>query len=406
MQRFTYQIRDGAGASQTGVLTAGDLTEASRMLRRDGKTIVLLAADTEVEVQPKGFTFGIKRKVKRDDVIFFATQLAVMVDTGVPIAEALDCIAQGTDNLALKETVTDLSNQVKSGVEFSKALESYPRVFSRLFVALMRASEASGTMGTMLQRLSEYLEQERDTRKKVKGALTYPVCMLGFCILVVTGLLLFVLPRFEKIYAGKGELLPLPTRILLGLSGGIVHNWPIILAVLVAAVAGIYFFARSTAGKIFFDDLRLRLPVIGTMTRKACLARSLRTMATMITTGVSILEGLQLTADVAGNYFYSKMWTDIGKGAEEGQGLSQQLIGNKLVSGSITQMISAGERTGQLGPVMNRAAGFCENDLRIAVKTSTDMIEPIMIVVMGAIVGGIAMSMLLPIFSISRVMAR
>jgi type IV pilus assembly protein PilC len=405
MQRFTYQIRDGSGASQTGALTAGDLAEASRMLRRDGKTIVSLAVDAEASVQPQGFSFGGKRKVKRDDVIFFATQLAVMVDTGVPIAEALDCIAQGADNIALKETVTDLSNQVKSGVEFSKALESYPKVFNRLFVALMRASEASGTMGTMLQRLSEYLEQDRDTRKKVKGAMTYPVCMLSFCILVVIGLLVFVLPRFEKIYAGKGAVLPLPTRILLGLSGGIVHYWPIILAVVGATVAGIYFFARSPAGKIFFDDLRLRLPVIGPMTRKACLVRSLRTMATMVTTGVSILDGLQLTAEVAGNYFYSKMWTDIGKGAEEGMGLSQQLTGYNLVPAPITQIIAAGERTGQLGPVMNRAAGFCENDLRIAIKTSTDMIEPIMIVVMGAIVGGIAMSLLLPIFSISRVMA-
>jgi type IV pilus assembly protein PilC len=406
MQRFIYQTRDGGGASQSGVLTANDLAEASRMLRREGKTIVSLVRGDEGESAQQGFGLGGRKKVKRDDVIFFASQLAVMVDAGVPVADALDCIAAGTKDQGLKETVEDLSNQVKGGVEFSAALDSHPRAFSKLFVALMRASEASGTMGSMLQRLSEYLEQDRDTRKKIKGAMTYPVCMLCFCVLVVTGLLIFVLPRFQKIYAGKGALLPLPTRILLGLSGGIIAYWPFILGGLVIMGAGIYLFARSRQGRIFLDRLRINLPIVGPMARKACLTRSLRTMATMVSTGVSILEGLQLTAEVSGNYFYANMWTELAKGAEEGLSLSQQLTGYELVPAPITQVIAAGERTGQLAPVMNRAAGFCENDLRTAVKAATDMVEPIMIVVMGAIVGGIAMSLLLPIFTISRVMAR
>jgi type IV pilus assembly protein PilC len=329
-----------------------------------------------------------------------------MVDTGVPLADALDCIAQGTKDQGLKGTVQDLSIQVKGGVEFSAALDSHPKAFGKLFVALMKASEASGTMGSMLQRLSEYLEQDRDTRKKIKGAMTYPVCMLSFCVLVVVGLLVFVLPRFEKIYAGKGALLPLPTRILLGLSGGIVAHWPFILAGLVMIGAGVYLFARSPRGRVFFDRMRIGLPIVGPMVRKACLARSLRTMATMVSTGVSILEGLQLTAEVSGNYYYSKMWTELGKGAEEGLSLWQQLTRYELVPAPITQIIAAGERTGQLGLVMNRAAGFCENDMRVAIKTATDMIEPIMIVVMGAIVGGIAMSLLLPIFTVSRLIAR
>jgi type IV pilus assembly protein PilC len=405
MQRFVYQTRDGSGGSQTGLLTAGDVAEASRMLRRDGKTIVSLVAQDSDEAEVQGLAIGGKKKVRRDDVIFFAAQLAVMVDTGVPVADALDCIAQGAEHPGLKATVQDLSSQVKSGVEFSAALESHPKVFNKLFVALMRASEASGTMGSMLQRLSEYLEQDRDTRKKIKGAMTYPICMLSFCILVVTGLLIFVLPRFEKIYAGKGALLPLPTRMLLGLSGGIIAYWPFILCGVLTVVTGIYFFARSPTGRIFFDRLRIKMPIIGPMVRKACLTRSLRTMSTMVTTGVSILDGLQLTAEVSGNHFYARMWTELGKGAEEGLSLSQQLSNYDLVPGSIAQMIAAGERTGQLGPVMNRAAGFCENDMRVAIKTTTDMIEPIMIVVMGFIVGGIAMSLLLPIFSVSRLMA-
>ncbi|MFA6133698.1 MAG: type II secretion system F family protein [Phycisphaerae bacterium] len=403
--RFKFQARDNAGQSVAGVLTANDLADASRLLRRDGKTIVALAPEGRQQIKAKARCAGGKMKVKKDDVIFFCSQLAVMVDTGVPLSDSLDSIVQGSSPGGMRDVICDISEQVKGGSDFSGALEKHPRVFNKLFVAMVRASEASGMLGTMLQRVSEYLEQDRDVRKRVKGAMIYPACMLGFCVLVVTALLVFVLPRFEKIYAGKGAVLPLPTRILLGASNGLVNYWPVVVVGLAGIGCGIYYLQKTPRGQLALDDIRLKLPVIGPMIRKACMARSLRTLATMINTGVSMLDALNLTAEVAGNHYFSLMWRQTAGKVEEGASLTDELQNAPLMPQPITQMIAAGERTGQLGTVMNRAAGFCESELKVSIKTVTDMMEPIMIIVMGLIVGGVAISLLLPIFSMSKIMA-
>ncbi|NLW87355.1 MAG: type II secretion system F family protein [Planctomycetes bacterium] len=359
------------------------------------------------EASPSAAVYAPRpKKVKQDDVIFITTQLAVMIDTGVPLTEALDSIADQTDHTGVKAMISDISNQVKAGVEFSAALEAYPKAFGKLFVALMKASEASGTMGEMLIRGSDYMQQERETRKRVLGAMIYPVCMLSFCMLVVVALLIFVLPRFEKIYAGKDAILPAPTRFLLGLSNSLVTYWPLILGVLAVVIGGGVYYFRTSGGRLIADKLRLTLPLFGGMYRKASLARSLRTMATMVSTGVSMLDGLLITAQSSGNLLYEKLWLDLCDSVKEGSSLSDELAKCDLVPRTITQMISAGERTGRLGDVMVRIAVFCEDDLKVAVKTITTMIEPVMIIVMGLLVGGIAMALLLPVFSVSKIMAK
>lgn len=402
MGTFAYQVRSSNGRFEAGAIVADSLDEALRMLRADGKTIVSLQPGRSGASALR----GPKKKVKHEDVIFFATQLAVMVDTGVTLPEALDAIAEQTEHTGLRAMVSELSSDVKSGVEFSASLEKHPKVFGRLFVALMRASEISGTMGQMLQRVSEYMEQERETRKRIKGAMTYPVCMLSFSVLVVMGLLIFVLPRFEKIYEGKGAMLPLPTRVLLTLSSVIIGYWPFILGGLVMLVVGGYMYFRSPSGCILLDKVRISMPVIGGVYRKAYLARSLRAMATMVSTGVSVLDGLAITAQVAGNRFYGAVWESMARGVEQGAPLSEGLFQSDLIPPAIAQMVSAGERTGRLGMVMNRVAGFCEDDLKVSVRTLTSLIEPAMIIVMGLMIGGIAMALLLPVFRISKVLSQ
>jgi len=341
-------------------------------------------------------------KVKRDEVIFFTSQLAVMIETGVTISEAMDAIADQTKEPVFKAIVSDLSAQVKAGVEFSASLEKYPRVFTRMFVALMRASEASGQMATMLRRASDYMSQERETLKKIRGAMIYPICMLVFCTLVVIALLIFILPRFEKIYSGKGAVLPLPTRMLLGLSHGLTDYLYLILPATIGAIVGLAFFAKSESGKRFMDTVRIRLPMIGVMYRKAYLARGLRTLGTMISTGVALLEGLEITSRIAGNRHFEAIWDSVAQQAREGGSITDELTKHSLVPGTVTQMIAAGERTGQLANVMNRVADFCEEDVKIAVKSVTALVEPFMIIVMGIIIGGIAMALLLPVFSMSK----
>lgn len=402
MPKYAYQVRTGAGKIDAGVLTAADAMEASRILRKEGGVVVGLREDNAV---PAVAAVTGNKKVGQDDVIYFATQMSVMVDTGVPLAEALDAISEQSDHSGMKKMIGDISGQVKGGVEFSKALEQYPKCFSQLFISLMKASEASGTMGSMLGRICDYMVDERETRKRIKGAMIYPASMMVFCVLVVTALLVFVLPKFAKIYEAKGAALPLPTHILMSLSQGIIDHWQFVLGSLGAAAVGSWLFLRTPGGKIAMDAVKIRIPLLGPMCRKSCIARSLRTMATMVSTGVNMLEGLQITAEVAGNHFYKKIWKDVAEKIKEGSSVSEELYGCKLIPRTITQMIAAGERTGKLEKVMNRVAEFCEADLKVAIKSLTSMIEPIMIIVMGLIVGGIAMALLLPIFSIAKVVA-
>jgi len=336
--------------------------------------------------------------------MFFTAQLAVMVDTGVTLADALDAIGDQVTDPVFKAIVNDLSGQVKAGVAFSTALEKYPRAFNELFVALMRASEASGTMAMMLQRASDYLSQQRETVRRIRGAMVYPICMLSFCALVVTGMLVFVLPRFERIYAGKGAVLPAPTRALLALSHGLVGYWYLALLALAGAVAGLYLFFRSPSGKEFLDTFRIRVPIIGRMYQKAYLARSLRTLSTMVASGVSLLEGLEITAAVAGNRHFAEIWNAVAEQAKEGSGLAEELANHRLIPGTVVHMVAAGEKTGKLARVTSRVADFCEEDVKLAIKSVTRLIEPAMIIVMGIIIGGIAMALLLPVFSMSKLL--
>ena len=402
MTSFAYEIRDGSGRNCRGVVRAEDIDEAATLLRKPGVTILDIHPETADQAAP---LFGVSRRIKRDEVIFFVNQLAVMVETGVRLTDALDAIADQTESPGLKRVLRDVCDEVKGGSEFSAALSKHPKVFSGVFVALMRASEASGTMAAMLHRLSGYMKQERTTRKQIKGAMTYPLCMLGFCVIVVVAMLVFILPRFEKIYAGKSVALPLPTRMLLAMSHGITDHWPFVILGLAAVITAAYMYFRTPEGRAFLSRLRIRIPVIGGMYRKVYLARSLRTMGSMIAAGVDVLDGLEITAQAVGNESYARVWRDLAEHVSEGATFAEHLYTSKIIPRTVAQMVDAGERTGKLGAVMNRVAEFCEDDLKIAVKTLTSMIEPTMIIIMGVIIGGIAMALLLPVFSLSKVVA-
>ena len=405
MAIFAYQARDTKGDSVNGVVTAGDINEATRQLRNQGNTVVDIHEQADGVDRAAGSPTA-KQRARRDDVISFANQLAVMVDTGVPLTEALDSIADQATSEKFTPVLTDISERVKGGAEFSSALARYPRIFDDLFVAMVRASEASGTMGQMLQRVAKYLQKQRIVRKQVKGALAYPLAMLGFCVLVVIGMLVFILPRFEKIYAGKEAALPGPTKFLLALSSAMVNYWHVIIVVTAAATIGAWRYFRSPSGRTALDTFKLQMPILGTMFRRSSMARSLRTFAAMIATGVNVLEALEITASVAGNSRYSAIWQELCEKVKEGATLSDEMFNYDLIPRSITQMIAAGERAGKLGTVLDRLATFCEDDLDISVKAVTSFIEPVMIIIMGGVVGGISMALLLPVFTISKVVGQ
>jgi len=401
MPTFSYQVRDDAGVPLAGMVDAGSMEEASRILRRDGKTIIQLRPESEedlgVLVKP--------RKVRSEDLMYFTNQLAVMVDTGLPLTEALDSIAEETTHNGLKKLVLDIAGQVKGGIEFSKALAEHPKVFPDLYVNMVAASETSGTMGAMLERLCEYMRSQRETRKQVAGAMYYPVGMMVFSLLIVTLMMMFVLPRFEKIYAGKQAVLPAPTRALLAVGNTMNEYWMVIAAGVVATVAGIWIYVRSDAGRYRADALRLRLPALGGLHHKMYIARSLRTLSTMLSSGVEVLEAIRITANVAGNSLYRNMWLHVAEQLRQGKTLSEEMAETTLIPSGVAQMISCGDRSGRLSDVLDRISRFCEDDLKVGVKAMTTLIEPTMIVLMGFLVGGIALALLLPVFNISKIMA-
>jgi len=403
MPQFAYRVRDEVGGFATGTLQASSVSDATHTLQGQGKTIVSLQEDFGQVDSEEVPLLGGTKKVKKDDIIFFAAQLAVMVDTGVPLSEALDLIGSQSDHGGLKKLLAEVSEDVKGGMEFSSALEKHPGQFDTLFVSLMRASEASGTMGPMLQRVSDYMEEQRKTRKRIKGAMVYPSCMLGFCVVIIICLLVFILPKFEKIYAGKKAILPAPTRVLLAISHGFTDYWYLILGGVIAVVGGLIMYLRTPGGQKALDTFRIRMPIMGGMFRKACLAKSLRCLSTMVTSGVGMIDGLEITSRVSGNRHFKAVWDKVSDGVKEGSNLSDGLMDSPLIPGNVCQMISAGEKSGKLGMVMDRVARFCEDDLKVAVKAITDMIEPVMIIVMGLIVGGIAMALLMPVFKMSKV---
>ncbi|MEM6392895.1 MAG: type II secretion system F family protein [Planctomycetota bacterium] len=416
MPAFAYKARTATGALDTGTLQAENLDAATALLRTAGKFVIELrpqgkggkpgkaarpavktSAGAPARVGPAN---GKRKKIKRAEVITFAHQLAVMIDTGVPLANALDCIAEQTDNLNMADVISAVTDTVQSGNELSVALEEHPKVFPAIMVSLVKASEASGTLGTMLDRVSQYLGKEQATAKKIKSALTYPAVMLGLVIVITLGLMIFVLPRFETIYAGKGAALPSPTRLLLGISAQVTGYWYAYAGGALALTVGTAYFLRTPTGQQAFDQLKLSVPVIGPLYERLYLTRASRTLGTMIDAGVPILDMVAIVRDVTRNAQYDALWEDVDTKLRAGDPLSDGLKDSPLIPGSVSQMIVSGEKSGRLGAVMSKVADYTETEFDDRVKAATQLIEPAMIVTMGAIIGFVAIALLLPIFSV------
>ncbi|MEM8783515.1 MAG: type II secretion system F family protein [Planctomycetota bacterium] len=406
MATFRYKARDARGEMMTGVLRAVSVAEAGAMLRGEDKFVVNVEEVDEAKaeaVQQKA-----RRKagrIKRDDVIAFAHQLAAMIDTGVPLSEALECIVDQCASAAFAEVLGEVHAHVQGGGELSAALKQYPKVFPAVMTSLVAASEASGTMGMMLERVSGYLTKERQTAKKIKNALTYPAIMLVMITGVTIGLLVFVLPKFTTIFAQRGAALPLPTQALIVVSNALTQYWWAWLLGLAGVLAGYLLAARSEPGRRLIDRFKLGCPVLGDLFRKLYLTRAMRTMGTMIDAGVPILDMVAIVRDVTSNRWYEDLWDDLDDRMQRGSQLSDGLFDSPLIPRSIAQMVYAGEKSGRLGPTMNKIAEFTELEFDDQVKTTTSLIEPAMTASMGIIIGFIAIALLLPIFTVGNVVA-
>jgi len=328
--------------------------------------------------------------------------LAIMVETGITLSSALAGIIDQEKNPTLKRILEDLKSSVEAGESFSTALARHPKLFDHTYVSLIKASEATGTLGEMLDTVAEYLRKEVETRGKIRSAMAYPLVMMFVATGVTIFLLTYILPKFAPLFNRRGVQLPKMTTFMMGASHYLITYWYLWLLAVVALVLGFIFGRRTQPGRKAWDWVKISLPLIGTTNRKVIISRTVRTLGTMVKSGVPMLDAIQLSADVSGNYFYEKLWLKVLDEVAGGKQIFESLAGNPLVPPMLVQMISSGEETGQLDVVLQRVSSYYDQEVAASLKTATSMIEPIMISVMGVVVGGIGMALLLPIFKLSK----
>ena len=368
--------------------------------RRYGAPESVDRADASVLGKLRGFRveFGPSRK----DILHFTSQLAVMIRAGISLQDALEGIGGQHDNAKFKAVIRDLKMRIEEGNSFSQALAEHPQVFSNLYINMVAAAEASGSLSDMLQKLAEYLDQEAETRSQVKSAMVYPVIIAVMAVAVTIFLLCFVLPRFTAIFRGKEHLLPMPTVILMATSAFLRHWWYVIVPAIGGSLWGFYYFVNTTTGRLWWDKTKLVLPLIRTLCRSLYITRGLHTMGVLTKAGVPILNTISITAHISGNVLYKEMWLSVHEEVRQGKKIAAALARCSLMPSSVVQMIRSGEDSGSMADVLRDVSAFYARELKAVIKAVTSMIEPIMIVLMGCLVGFIAMSIILPIFRMSN----
>ncbi len=404
MAKYKYEIQSPAGNINAGVIEAESLMEASGWARQQGGHLLNIEQAPSVgNIITRLRNVRVESKPGLKDVLFFTKQLSVMIRAGISIRDAIEGIADQVSNMRFQKMLRQVQADVEAGTPFSAALAKYPSVFSSLYVNMVRASEMSGTFAHMLERVGAYLEQQAETRSMIRGAMIYPAVLFTMSITAVVFLLTWVLPRFMKVFAGKEHLLPKPTVMLLALSDFLKHQWYILVAAAVLLVVGFIVSQRSAQGRLYFDKFKLRVPIFRRMFRAVYIARGLQTMGELIIAGVPMLETLEITAEVSGNIVYRNLWFSVRDSVQEGNKIVTPLQKSDLLPKSVVQMVSAGEESGRLGDVLGDVSSFYAKELRDTIKATTSLIEPVMIVFMGFVVGFIAMSIILPVFKMSAV---
>lgn len=396
--QFEYLARDSSGKMQTGFVSAETSVDAARKLRQDGLFTLSMSEARPARSSGLGL---FSRRISRSDIVYLSSQLAVMVDAGIPVASALSGLAKQCENPSMRSMLERIQQDVEGGVDFSAALAKYPKHFDGVYVNLVKAGEVSGLLGALLERIATQMRNELEQRQKVRGALMYPGIMLVMCLGASVFLLTFVLPKIAPMFVARGIELPTPTRIMMAASHVLTNYWWACLLGLAGLVGFWWHARRQWWGRLAYDWVVLRLPVLGPLVRKSILARTTRTFAAMLNAGVPVLDAIDLCAAVSENVFYERAWKELAEQVTSGRQIHEVLESNPLFPRTLVQMIGSGEQTGKLGMVLGRVGHYYDAEVAIAIKSATSMLEPIMVAGMGVIVGSLALAMLLPIFKLS-----
>lgn len=402
MPTFDYVARDSKGTKHRGTINAESRQQAIQQLQLSG-----LAFDKLVEEKRKlfGFEFGGAKgvRVKTADLLVFTRQLSTIVSAGLPLLQGLDILADQTEDPNFARVIDGIAQDVESGETFSDALRKYPKAFPELYVSMIRAGEAGGNLDSVLLQLADYLESSEELKRRIRSAMTYPVVAFSMIILIASGVIIFVVPQFAEIFGSFGRKLPAPTQFLIDLSQ--VLRTPYAWFIIIGSIIGIYAFLRiyksTEIGRYNLDQLKLRMPVFGDLIRKVSISRFTQTLGTLIKSGVPILQALEIAERTSGNEVFAKAIRQAGESVRNGETLSEPLGRSGVFPTMVTRMIAVGEKTGELESMLRKISDFYDSEVRAKVDGLTSLIEPMLIGVMGLVVGSIIVALFLPILQLS-----
>jgi len=400
MATFAYVGRSKSGAVKKGELVAKSRDEAVEQLRKQSVVVTSL----EEKAAKEGFSFKLGSGVSEKDLVVFTRQFGTMINAGLPLIQCLEILSTQSENAALRKSVGEIKVQVEGGSTFSDALRKHPKIFDDLYVNMVHAGEVGGLLDTILGRLSKHIEKAMKLKGQIKSALVYPAAIVGIAAIVITVLMIWVIPVFEKMFkemSGGKMALPGPTQLVIDMSNFAQGNWYIILGAIVAIVVAIKKYYATPQGRLAIDKLLLKLPVFGDLIRKASVAKFTRTLGTLLASGVPLLEALTICAKTSGNKVVEGALLDAKVSISGGKTISEPLAKSGTFPKMVTHMISVGESTGALDSMLGKIADFYEDEVDQAVTNLTALLEPMMMVFLGVTVGFIVVAMYLPIFTMA-----
>ncbi len=397
MPIFIYSAKTVAGDIQTGNVDLPNREAVIGYLRRQRLIPVT------VREKPKDVSFHLGRRVGMKEIVHFTRQFATMVNSGLPLVQCLDILSQQTENKFLANSIKEVQADVESGATLADALRNHPKVFNDLYVNMVAAGEAGGILDTVLLRLAMFLEKNEKLVRKVKGAMIYPGVIMTVAVIAITVLLVFVIPTFQSMFASVDLALPAPTRLVIWLSDMLQAYWWLMIGLVVAGVWSIRMYYKTAGGRLALDKLLLRFPILGDLLRKTAVARFTRTLGTLLSAGVSILDGLEITARTAGNRVIHDAVMRSRSSIAGGETIAEPLKQSGVFPPMVTQMINVGEQTGTIDEMLDKVADFYDDEVDTAVDALLAAMEPVLIVFLGVVVGGMIVAMYLPIFDMINV---
>jgi len=404
MAKFSWEGKIRSGQVQKGEMEAPSEAIVRAQLRRQG------IMPSKVKEKGKGMDMelkipGFEPKVTTKDLVVFTRQFATMIDAGLPLVQCLDILSSQQENKTFKRMLITVKEDVESGSTFADALRKHPKAFDELFVNLVAAGEVGGILDTILNRLAAYIEKAQKLKKQVKSAMTYPTTVVAIATIVVGVILVFVIPAFEKMFADFGGALPGPTQIVINMSNFVQDYILVIIGAIILAIFGFKKIYATRKGRDYIDDWALKLPVFGVLIRKVAVAKFTRTLGTMVSSGVPILDGLDIVSKTAGNRTVEKAIIKVRQSISEGNTIAEPLSKSGVFPPMVCQMIAVGEQAGSIDTMLNKIADFYDDEVDDAVSNLTAMMEPLLMLFLGTVVGGLVIAMYLPIFKLAGTVA-